>query len=41
MQELKFIASRVLDCLIAIYVTMFCKVDVPQLDPDTEAFYHE
>lgn len=41
MQELKFIASCVLDCLITIYVTLFCRIDVPELDPDTEAFYHE
>jgi hypothetical protein len=41
MQELKFIASCLLDFLVAVYVTLFCKVELPELDPDTEAFYHK
>jgi len=41
MQELKYLASCLLDTLIAIYATIFCKVDVPELDENTEAFYHD
>jgi hypothetical protein len=41
MQELKFIASCLFDFVIAVYVTLFCKIDVPELDENTEAFYHE
>jgi hypothetical protein len=41
MQELKFLASCLLDFAIAVYVSLFCKVEVPELDPDTEAFYHK
>ena len=41
MQELKFLANCLLDFFIAVYVTLFCKVEVPELDPNTEAFYHE
>lgn len=41
MRELKFIASCVLDFFVAVYVTLFCKVEVPELDEHTEAFYHK
>lgn len=41
MQELKYLASCLVEFLIAVYVTIFCKVEVPELDPNTEAFYHE
>lgn len=41
MQELKFLASCILDCVLAICVTLFCKEEVPELDPHTEAFYHK
>jgi hypothetical protein len=41
MSELKFLASCILDFFIAVFVTLFCKVKVPEMDKDTEAFYHE
>lgn len=41
MSELKFIAACLLNCLIAIYITLFCKIEIPELDKNTEAFYHE
>jgi hypothetical protein len=41
MSELKFLALCLLDFFIAIYVTLFCKIRVPELDEYTEAFYHE
>ena len=41
MHELKYLGSCLLDFLIAVYVTLFCKVEVPELDEHTEAFYHK
>jgi hypothetical protein len=41
MSELKFVGSCLLDFLVAVCVTLFCKVEVPELDEHTEAFYHK
>jgi len=41
MQELKYLGNCLLDTIIAICTTLFCKIEVPELDENTEAFYHK
>jgi hypothetical protein len=41
MQKLKFIASCVFDTLVVVHAALFRKLRLPDLDENTEAFYHK
>jgi len=41
METVKFIGGCIIDFVMAVYISLFCKIDIPELDENTEAFYHK